>query len=114
MTKRMQFTFGVGVASLASAALSEFGTGPRIGFAGTICPLFGAVHNDNDHAPRRTSEHITELIDIPHPSPPLPFHQVLSIHPPPLAVAALAEAASMTLHISVLPCVSQCSNAALF
>ncbi|KAJ8580748.1 hypothetical protein M405DRAFT_27722 [Rhizopogon salebrosus TDB-379] len=29
---RMQFTFGVGVASLAPAAPSEFGTGPRIGF----------------------------------------------------------------------------------
>jgi hypothetical protein len=67
MTERMQFTFRVGLASLAPVALSEFGTGPRIGFgrrrgpspekvyeednvAGTICPLFGAVHNDNDHA----------------------------------------------------------------
>ncbi|KAJ8581869.1 hypothetical protein M405DRAFT_885528, partial [Rhizopogon salebrosus TDB-379] len=32
MTERMQFTFRVGVASLAPVALSEFGTGLRIGF----------------------------------------------------------------------------------
>jgi hypothetical protein len=32
MIRRMQFTFGAGVASLALAALSEFGTGPQIVF----------------------------------------------------------------------------------